>query len=126
MHLHREHGCGRTGQRVGKGVGMTGLTFKRTILRATIVAAAAFELWYFSDDYWQAFVTLTGGQAQWLFNRWQAFAVGVAAPLCALAAAGLAIADRRLGIAGLLLVAALLLHWSPIIPFAIAVAIYGV
>jgi hypothetical protein len=105
---------------------MTGVTFKRNILRSAIVTAAAFELWHFSDDYWQAFVTLTGGEAQWLFNRWQAFAVGVAAPLCALAAAGLAIADRRLGIAGLLLVAALLLHWSPIIPFAIAVTIYGV
>lgn len=96
------------------------------LLRAAIVAAAALELWYFSDSYRKAFVTLTGGDAQWLLNRWEVFAVGVAAPLCALAAAALAIANRRLCVACLLLVAALLLYWSPIIPFAIAVAIHGV
>ena len=105
---------------------MTSVTSARNLLRAAIVAAAALELWHFSDSYRKAFVTLTGGNAQWLLNGWEAFAVGVAAPLCALAAAGLAIANRRLGIACLLLGAALLLYWWPIIPFAIAVAIHGI
>ncbi|MGV3633915.1 MAG: hypothetical protein ACO1NY_06160 [Pseudorhodoplanes sp.] len=94
--------------------------------RAAIVAAAAFELWYFSDVYRFTFVTLTGGKAPWLYNAWEAFAVGLAAPLCALAAAGLAIANRRLAIACLLLGAALLLYFSPIIPFVLAIAIHGI
>ncbi len=97
----------------------------RTLLRAAIVAAAALQLWYFSDFYWKAVVTLTGGEAQWLLNGWEAFASGVAAPLCALAAAALAIAWRRLMLACLLLGAALLLHVSFIIPFLIAIAIHG-
>lgn len=104
---------------------MTRAISARSLLRAAIVAAAAFELWYFSDSYWKAFVTLTGGKAQWLLNGWEAFAVGVAAPLCAFAAAGLAIANRRLVIACLLLCAAMLLYFAPILPFAIAVMIYG-
>lgn len=105
---------------------MTSVTLARNLLRAAIVAAAAFELWYFSDSYRKAFVTLTGGDAKWLLNGWEAFAVGVGAPLCALAAAGLAIADLRPGLAYLLLGAALLLYWSHIIPFVIAIAIYGI
>lgn len=105
---------------------MAEVSLARNLLRAAIVAAAAFELWYFSDSYRSTFVTLTGGKASWLLNIWETLAHGVAAPLCALAAAGLAIANRRLGIACLLLGAALLFYFSPIIPFAIAVMIYGV
>lgn len=105
---------------------MTSAISARNLLRVTIVAAAAFELWYFSDAYRFTFVTLTGGKAPWLLNIWETLAHGVAAPLCALAAAGLAIANLRLGVACLLLGAALLLYWSPIIPFVIAITIYGV
>ena len=123
----RGKGVGRdVGREIGKSAVMTSVISARNLLRAAIVAAAAFELWYFSDSYRFAFVTLTGGKAPWLFNGWEAFAVGVAAPLCALAAAGLAIANRRLDVACLLLGAALLLYWSPIIPFVIAIALYGV
>ncbi len=105
---------------------MTIATSARTLLRAAIVGVAALALWHFSDFYSKAFVTLTGGKAEWLLNRWEAFASGVAAPLCALAAAGLAIANRRLGMACLLLGAALLLYVSFIIPFILAIAIHGV
>lgn len=105
---------------------MTSVISARHLLRAAIVAAAAFELWYFSDVYRFTYVTLTGGKAPWLLSIWETLAVGVAAPLCALAAAGLAIANVRLGVACLLLGAALLLYWSPIIPFVIAIAIHGI
>jgi hypothetical protein len=105
---------------------MTSVISARNLLRAAIVAAAAFQLWYFSGSYRFTFVTLTGGKAPWLLNSWEVLAHGVAAPLCALAAAGLAIANRRLGVACLLLGAALLLYFSPIIPFVIGVAIYGI
>lgn len=111
---------------VGKDSGMTSVTSARNLLRAAIVAAAVFELWHFSDAYRFTLVTLTGGKAPWLLNIWETLAVGVGAPLCALAAAGLAIANRRLDVACLLLGAALLLYWSPIIPFVIAIALYGV
>lgn len=105
---------------------MTCVSLARNPLRAAIVAAAAFELWYFSDSYRFTVVTLTGGKAPWLLNIWETLAHGVAAPLCALAAAGLAIANRRLGIACLLLGVALLLYFSPIIPFVLAVMIHGI
>lgn len=105
---------------------MTSVISARNLLRAAIVAAAALELWYFSDSYRFAFVTLTGGKAPWFLNIWETLAVGVAAPLCALAAAGLAVANVRLGVACLLLGAALLLYFSPIIPFVLAIAIYGI
>jgi hypothetical protein len=105
---------------------MTIATSARTLLRAVIVGVAALALWHFSDFYGKAFVTLTGGEAQWMLNRWEAFASGVAAPLCALAAAAFAIAGRRLGLACLLLGAALLLYVSFIIPFVLGVVIHGV
>jgi hypothetical protein len=105
---------------------MTSVISARNLLRAVIVAAAVFELWYFSDSYRFTLVTLTGGKAPWLLNIWEVLAHGVAAPLCALAAAALAIANRRLGVACALLGAAMLLYFSPIIPFVLAVAIYGI
>ncbi|HWV43827.1 hypothetical protein [Pseudorhodoplanes sp.] len=73
-------------------------TIAGSLLRVVIVAVAALALWYFSNFYGKAIVTLTGGQAQWLFSRSEAFLAGVAAPLCALATMGFAIAGRRLGL----------------------------
>lgn len=104
---------------------MTLATSITTLLRMAIVGVAALALWHFSDFYGKAFITLTGGKAEWLLNGWEAFAAGVAAPLCALAAAGLAITNHRLGFACLLLGAALLLYVSFIIPFVLAVLIHG-
>ena len=46
-------------------------------------------------------------------------------PLCALAAAALAIMNRRIGLACILLVVTPLIYWSPVIAFAISVMIYG-
>lgn len=93
-------------------------------LRGLIVAVAAFELFHFSDGYRLAFDMLTGMSGPW-FDILFALGVGVIAPLCALAAAGLAIANRRLGLAAFLLAGALLVYWAPVIAFAIAVMIYG-
>lgn len=74
-------------------------TIAGSLLRVVIVAVAALALWYFSNFYGKAIVTLTGGQAQWLFSRSEAFLAGVAA---------------------------LLLYVSPILPFAIGVMIHGI
>lgn len=94
------------------------------LLRGLIVALAAFELFHFSEGMPLALEVLAGLDAPW-FDLLFAFGVGVVAPVCALAAALLAIANRRLGLAAILLVAALLIYWMPVIAFAIAVMIYG-
>jgi hypothetical protein len=64
------------------------------------------------------------GDVKW-FDTLFALATGVVGPLCALAAGALAIANRRLGLAGILLAVAPVIYWSPSIAFAIAVMIYG-
>lgn len=94
------------------------------LLRGLIVALTAFALLHFSEGMPLALEVLAGLDAPW-FDLLSAFGVGVAAPVCALTAAGLAIANRRLGLAAILLVAALLIYWMPVIAFAIAVMIYG-
>ncbi|MFN3349897.1 hypothetical protein [Pseudorhodoplanes sp.] len=104
---------------------MTVATAAKSLLRTAIVAAAALQLWSFSELYRNAFVAFTGGEAQWLLDGWQAFAAGIAAPTCALAAAALAIADRKLTPACLLVTAALVLHVSFVFPFVLAVLIHG-
>ncbi len=68
------------------------------ILRIAIVLIAALELYWFSDGSALALEMLTP-PIEWRpwFNVLFAILVGIVAPLCALAAAGLAIVGKRLG-----------------------------
>lgn len=95
-----------------------------TILRGFIVVAAAFALYSFTDGMPLALGVLAEGGLTGI-DALFALATGVAGPLCALAAGALAIMNRRLGLACILLVAAPLIYWSPVIAFAISVMIYG-
>lgn len=94
------------------------------ILRGLIVALAAFELYHVSDGMPLALEVLAGMDAKW-FDMLFALGVGILAPLCALAAAALAVMNRRLVLACVLIGVALLVYWMPVIAFAIAVMIYG-
>ena len=94
------------------------------MLRIAIVVVAALEIFWFSDSYSLAFETLTEGGAQW-FNVASSLAAGVIAPLCALAAGGLSLAGRRLGIAVILLCAGPVFYMLPVIAFGVGIMIYG-
>lgn len=95
------------------------------LLRSVILAAALLEFGYFfTDGMPLALEILAEGGVKW-FDTLFALATGVVGPLCALAAGALAIANRRLGLAGILLALAPVIYWSPSIAFAIAVMIYG-
>jgi hypothetical protein len=97
----------------------------RLILRVAIVVIAALELYLLRDGYSLSFETLAHPFGATWFNLLFALGSGVIVPLCALAAAGLAIAGKRLGLAGILLCAAPVVYAIPVISFGIAVAIYG-
>lgn len=94
------------------------------ILRGLIVALAAFELYHFSDGMPLAFEMLEAMDGNW-FESLFALAMGIIAPLCAIAAALLAIMNRQLVLACVLLPLAFLIYWMPSIAFAISVMIYG-
>jgi hypothetical protein len=94
------------------------------LVRSLILAGALLELLHFMDGVPLALELLAGGGLKW-FDLLFALATGIVGPLCAIAAGGLAIANRRLGLAGILLVVAPVIYWSPSIAFAIAVMIYG-
>jgi hypothetical protein len=95
------------------------------MLRIAIVLIAALEIFWFSDSYSLALETLAQArEAQW-FNVASALATGVIAPLCALAAAGLAIAGRRLALAVTLLCVGPAFYLAPVVAFFIAIMIYG-
>lgn len=96
------------------------------VLRIAIVVIAAFELYWFRDGYELSWETLAPpwGEGPW-FNLLFALGNGVIVPLCALVAAGLAIANRRLGLAMILLCIAPAVYLLPVIAFGIGVAIYG-
>jgi hypothetical protein len=91
----------------------------RTLLRAVIVALVALQFFYFYKGFWLSFVTLAHGGAGWLD------VLSALGPFCLLAAAGLAIANTRLVLACLLIVAAPLLFSAPLIPFVIGVMVSG-
>ena len=77
------------------------------------------------DGYRLSFDTLAHPfDATW-FNLLFSLGNGIIVPLCALAAAGLAIAGKRLGLAGILLCIAPVVYAIPVIIFGIAVTIYG-
>jgi hypothetical protein len=95
------------------------------ILRITIVVIAALALYWFSDGYRLSWDTLAPPYEGPWFNYLFAFGNGVIVPLSAIAAAGLAIAGKRLGLAALLLVAAAVVYVLPVVAFAIGVMIYG-
>lgn len=95
------------------------------VLRIAIVVIAALEIYWFSDSYELTVDTLANlSEAQW-FNVASALATGVIAPLLALAAAGLAVAGKRLGLAAILLCAGPALFLLPVIAFGIGIMIYG-
>lgn len=93
-------------------------------LRIAIIAVAVLELWYFSKTFELAFGTFVDPDPRW-FNVLSALAEGVIAPLFALAAIGLAIANRRLGLAAIFLGVAVLVAAMPVIAFGIGIMIYG-
>ena len=95
-------------------------------LRIAIVVIAALELYWLRHGYRLSWDTLAPpwNDVAW-FNLLFALGNGVIVPLCALAAAGLAIAGKRLGLAGILLCIAPVVYAIPVISFGIAVAIYG-
>ena len=95
------------------------------ILRIAIVVIAALALYWFSDGYRLSWDTLAPPwNGQW-FNLLFALGNGVIVPLSALAAAGLAIAGKRLGLAGILLCVAPIVYVLPVVAFGIGVMIYG-
>ena len=95
------------------------------MLRIAIAIVAALEIFFFSDSFRLSFETLfQRGSEQW-FNVASSLAAGVIAPLLALAAIGLAIAGKRLGLAGILLCAAPVIYLLPVIAFVIGITIYG-
>ena len=95
------------------------------ILRIALVVIAAIEIYWFSDSYGLAFGTLTHPfEARW-FDVASALASGMIAPLTAIAAAGLAVAGKRLGLAAILLGVAPVVYLLPVIAFFIAIMIYG-
>jgi hypothetical protein len=96
----------------------------RLILRIAIVVIAALELYWFRDGYRLSWDTLAPPWNDGL-NLLFALGNGVIVPLCALVAIGLAIAGKRLGLAGILLCIAPVVYAIPVISFGIAVAIYG-
>ena len=96
------------------------------LLRIAILLVAALELYWLSDGYRLSWDTLAPpwDDVAW-FNLLFALGNGVIVPLCALAAAGLAIAGKRLGLAGILLCIAPAVYVLPVVAFGIGVAIYG-
>ncbi|MBI4273745.1 MAG: hypothetical protein HY659_03460 [Rhizobiales bacterium] len=96
------------------------------MLRLVIVIIAAVELLYLAANIplELTLATLTDRDAHW-FNVTSALAEAVIAPLLALAAIGLCIANRRLGLAVFFAALAPFVYLSPIIAFAIGIAIYG-
>jgi hypothetical protein len=94
-------------------------------LRIAMIAVAALEIWYFSGGFSLAFEILADPVGSRWFNLLFAFCEGVIAPLMALAAAGLCLAGKRLGLAAILLAVAWLSYMAGSIAFGIAVAIYG-
>jgi hypothetical protein len=96
------------------------------LLRIAIVVIAALALYWFSDGYRLSWETLAPpwNDVAW-FNMLFALGNGVIVPLCALAAGGLAIAGKRLGLAVILLVVAAIVYVLPVVAFAIGVMIYG-
>jgi hypothetical protein len=69
-------------------------------------------------------VKMIDPSAGW-FNILSALCMAVFAPLLAIAALTLAAMGRRLGLAAILLAAAPVVYWSPIIAFFIGIMIYG-
>lgn len=95
------------------------------MLRIAIIIIAALEIFWFSDSFSLALDTLAEPRDAQGFNVASALAAGVFAPLCALAAAGLALAGKRLGLATILLCVGPATYLLPVIAFGIGIAIYG-
>lgn len=95
------------------------------ILRIAIVVVAAFALYWFRDGYALSWEVLTPPYEGPWFNLLFSFGNGVIVPLSALAAAGLAIAGKRLGLALILLVVAAVVYVIPVVTMIIGIMIYG-
>jgi hypothetical protein len=95
------------------------------ILRIAIVVIAALALYWFRDGYALSWEMLAPPYEGPWFNYLFALGNGVIVPLCAIAAAGLAIAGKRLGLAGILLCVAPIVYVLPVVAFGIGVMIYG-
>jgi len=94
--------------------------------RVAIVVIAALELYWFSDGSALALEVLMPPIAwrPW-FTVPFAILVGIVAPLCALVAAGLAIAGKRLGLAGILLCVGMVAYYVPPAATIVGIMIYG-
>jgi hypothetical protein len=100
--------------------------FPRLIFRVAIVVMAALALYWFSDGSALALEVLTPPIAwrPW-FTVPFAILVGIVAPLCALVAAGLAIAGKRLGLAVILLCVGMVAYYMPPATTVVGIMIYG-
>ena len=94
------------------------------MLRFVIAIAATLELAYFYTEMPFPLAKMIDLNARW-FNILSGLCMAVFAPLLAAAALTLAAMGRRLGIAGILLAAAPVVYWSPVIAFFIGMMIYG-
>ena len=94
-------------------------------LRIAMIAVVALEIWYFSGGLPLAYEILAHSFDSRWFNVLFAFCEGVIAPLMGLAAAGLCIAGRRLGLAAILLGVAPIFYMMGAIAFTIGIMIYG-
>ena len=94
------------------------------LLRAAITILATLEIYWFSGNFELAVEILLDPKPVW-FNLLSAITDLIVAPALALAAIGLGIVGRRLGLAAILVAAApLVFLWSALV-FAITVMIYG-
>jgi hypothetical protein len=94
------------------------------LLRAAIAILAALEIYWFSDNFQLAIETFADPDPLSI-NLVSAITDLIVAPGLALAAIGLCIAGRRLGLAAILMLLAPLVYLWHVFAFAIAVMIYG-
>lgn len=94
------------------------------LLRAILALLAGLEIYWFSESFSLAAEILLDPGPPW-FNVLSAFTDLIVAPALALAAIGLCIADRRIGLAAILVAAAPLVFLWHVLVFMIAVMIYG-
>ena len=94
------------------------------LLRAAIATLAALEIYWFSENFKLAVEILLDPKPAW-FSLLSAITDLIVAPALALAAIGLCLLGRRLGLATILVATApLVFLWSALV-FAITVMIYG-
>ena len=94
------------------------------LLRPIIIGASSSILWQFQDDIWGQIRTLAAFEARG-FNLFFATCAGVFGPLLAVSAIVLAVINRHLLAAGILVGQAIVVFYVPSLTFLVAVMIMG-